>query len=224
MLYTVLKFTLKEDSEYDYSISLEVKGREIDVEFFQERCHTTKKIRMPLRDDLCRILKTIRTFLCLQKASTVTVETFESKETEQKKDYLTMEMWDLEDIIEEMWGTYKREKRFNEAIDIDEPDVPTQYFDAEVLLMAKIRDILGPVLDHWVYEANQQEKEMRFLSLIEKDPKCPVLLDDLTPQTAVVLPCQHLISKKALERMFVSGEANCPLCRQKAYRSQIETL
>lgn len=226
MLYTVLKFTLKEDSEYDYSVSLEVKGREIEIELFQERCHTTKKMRVPLRcdDNGNRLTKMMRSLLCLQKASRLVVETFDTKETEQKKEYLTMEVWEVDEIVDEKIATWKREKHHEEECDRGEPDFESQFFDGYILLIDKVRDILTTVLDYWSCEVNQQEKEMKFLSLIEKDPKCPVLLDDLTLQNAVLLPCQHLLCRKASETLFKSFEANCPLCRQKATRGQLETL
>lgn len=226
MLYTVLKFTFREDSEYDYSVSLEVKGREIEIELFQERCHTTKKIRIPLRQDDSnnRLTKMIRSLACLQKSSRVVIETFDTKEAEQKKEYLTEEMWEVDDIVEEKIATWKREKKHEEECDRGEPDFEAEYFDGYILLLDKIRDILTCVLDYWSCEVNQQEKEMKFLSLIEKDPKCPVLFDDLTLQNAVLLPCQHLLCKKASDKLFSSYEANCPLCRQKATRGQLEVL
>lgn len=218
MAYSVLEITLK--GSMDTDILLLSKGREMEIRIFGL---TERIMRRPHREGHDGLVKMIRAIACATRAEELSVRTFDTEDEYDQEKFLTHQSWDDDELLEDFIKVQKRMAKWNEDLDRhDEVDTPCM--DMFVLLADKCSDILMTTLNMWANEVNLQEKIQKFKKLIEKDPKCPILLEDLTIETAVLLPCQHIISREASAKLFATYEAPCPLCRQKTLRSNLEVL
>jgi hypothetical protein len=59
-------------------------------------------------------------------------------------------------------------------------------------------------------------------SLVTKKELCPILMNELTLASTCITPCNHAMSKEALDSWFETNES-CPVCRTQFTMSQVQT-
>jgi hypothetical protein len=58
-------------------------------------------------------------------------------------------------------------------------------------------------------------------SLVTKKELCPILMNELTLDSTCITPCNHAMSKEALDSWFETNES-CPVCRTQFTMSQVQ--
>jgi hypothetical protein len=64
---------------------------------------------------------------------------------------------------------------------------------------------------------------LAILDAISKQEPCVISLEELTPETAVITPCGHVVSRHAAEH-WMSSAHSCPVCRAPCSVEQLQHL